>query len=43
MTAFDGPNPVEAFVRDLLSGAQPFADRVADLPVPLCTTCPLML
>jgi type I restriction enzyme R subunit len=32
MTVFDEFNTVEAFVRDLLCGAQPFADRVAEAP-----------
>jgi type I restriction enzyme R subunit len=32
MTVFDESNTVEAFLRDLLGGPQPFADRVAEAP-----------
>ena len=34
---FDESNTVEAFVRDLLCGPQPFADRIAE-PPPIYTT-----
>jgi len=33
MTGFSEANTIEAFVRDLACGAQPFADRVAETPL----------